>query len=905
MDNYSDLILESRKPLLDLAPTLKRTEDSAEGGCGVLGLAANVPIAGKHVLSASTQMHNRGNGKGGGIAMVGLDPAQVGVNAETLRSHYLLQIALLDPSAREEVERDFISPYFDIAHAYELPHLGDYHSVDGLDVRPPDVWRYFVRVKPDVLAAFGHDSGLSALKPRALEDEFVYQNSYKLNVKFYASLGEKRAFVLSHGRNLSVLKIVGYAEQVVAYYQLEEQSAHVWIAHQRYPTKGRVWHPGGAHPFIGLNEALVHNGDFSNYHAVSEYLRQRNIGQLFLTDTEVSVQLFDLWDRVYEYPLEITLEAMAPTTEHDFSMLPPEKQELYKAVQRTHIHGSPDGPWFFIVARSKADEDQFELLGITDTSMLRPQVFALFENAPLQLPQFSAKMEGEKERGVQIGLIASERQAIHACLRSLSNEDERFKPLADKYWNARGGSYTDGGAFRFTVSPSPWKGRVPVRVEGLGVRVLSCKNKFGEAVTLLPDHVHAPANLEPENASEAFRKHWQDTIIRAYDDDDLQTAWDAIRLQLLTLDWNELAWGFNWIADFGQKGADEWHFAREILTLIRDRRTDTGCKKRASVLTLVDQSLTKLFECIPDGRPWTVDGPRSTVYRLNWATRHKLNAPPMPTATLVLDVLGFPPEGDEAAARYMVNAYKLGWKNFVIYNWRGGRFAAAGLGANTEGVTIHLYGDVGDYAGSGLDGAEVHIHADGQDQLGQIMKAGKLVIHGDVGQTFLYGAKGGEIYVLGSAAGRPLINAVGKPRAVINGTCLDYLAESFMAGDPHKDGGFVIVNGVGYTEEGCLVDLPTPYPGGNLFSLASGGAIFIRDPHFKVDEDQLNGGAFVDLTEADWGLIEPYLLENERLFGIKVEELLMVDGVRLSPSKVYRKVVVKEQTAILTETANR
>jgi hypothetical protein len=31
--------------------------------------------------------------------------------------------------------------------------------------------------------------------------------------------------------------------------------AHVWIAHQRYPTKGRVWHPGGAHPFIGMDEA--------------------------------------------------------------------------------------------------------------------------------------------------------------------------------------------------------------------------------------------------------------------------------------------------------------------------------------------------------------------------------------------------------------------------------------------------------------------------------------------------------------------------------------------------------------------------------------------------------------------------------------------------------------------------
>jgi len=74
------------------------------------------------------------------------------------------------------------------------------------------------------------------------------------------------------------------------------------------------------------------------------------------------------------------------------------------------------------------------------------------------------------------------------------------------------------------------------------------------------------------------------------------------------------------------------------------------------------------------------------------------------------------------------------------------------------------------------------VHGDAQDQVGQILKSGRLVIHGDVGQTFLYGAKGGRIFVLGSAAGRALINAVGRPRAVINGTCLDYLAESFMAG---------------------------------------------------------------------------------------------------------------------------
>ena len=92
------------------------------------------------------------------------------------------------------------------------------------------------------------------------------------------------------------------------------------------------------------------------------------------------------------------------------------------------------------------------------------------------------------------------------------------------------------------------------------------------------------------------------------------------------------------------------------------------------------------------------------------------------------------------------------------------------------------------------------------------LKSGKLVVYGDVGQTFMYGAKGGEVYVLGNAVGRPLINAAGRPRVVINGTALDFLAESFMAGDPYNGGGFVIVNGLAFDDEGRVVPQKTPYP---------------------------------------------------------------------------------------------
>ena len=79
--------------------------------------------------------------------------------------------------------------------------------------------------------------------------------------------------------------------------------------------------------------------------------------------------------------------------------------------------------------------------------------------------------------------------------------------------------------------------------------------------------------------------------------------------------------------------------------------------------------------------------------------------------------------------------------------------------------------------------------------------------------------------------------------------------------------------------------------GSNLFSLASGGAIYLRDPYKIVVEEQLNGGEIVDLSPQDWELILPYLQENERLFSISIEQdLLRVDGEKKAYQEVYRKV---------------
>jgi glutamate synthase domain-containing protein 3 len=331
-----------------------------------------------------------------------------------------------------------------------------------------------------------------------------------------------------------------------------------------------------------------------------------------------------------------------------------------------------------------------------------------------------------------------------------------------------------------------------------------------------------------------------------------------------------------------------------ILTLLLDRRYPTGAMKRSCLLSLVDQALARVVDGIRR-RP-------SAAYVWLGAGM-PLPEPAGPGATAVIDARGFPSEGDGSLARTIVALYRRGVRRFLVANARGQRFLGCGLGPGSAGVRLDVYGSSGDYLASGIDGAEVVVHGTAQDQVAQIMKDGALVIYGDVGQTFMYAAKGGKAYVLGNAAGRPLINAVGRPRVVINGTCLDYLAESFMAGDPLDGGGFVIVNGVAFDEDGRLYELDTPYPGGNLFSLASGGAIYVRDPYRLVTDDQLNGGEFAPLSAQDWALIQPYLAENERLFGIPIERLLAVDGRRRAPEAVYRKIRPSGHKALMPEEA--
>ncbi len=86
MSRFAEQLLATRSQVY--GPMTAQSGKSAdEGGCGVTGFACTVPVGGRFIYEPSIQMQNRGNGKGGGIAAVGLVPSEMGVTREVLDSH--------------------------------------------------------------------------------------------------------------------------------------------------------------------------------------------------------------------------------------------------------------------------------------------------------------------------------------------------------------------------------------------------------------------------------------------------------------------------------------------------------------------------------------------------------------------------------------------------------------------------------------------------------------------------------------------------------------------------------------------------------------------------------------------------------------------------------------------------
>ena len=94
------LLLSRERLVKELEPATTERKIEEEGGCGVVGFCSTKPMPAKHIYEPSRQMHNRGNGKGGGIAALGFIPEQLGVSRQVLEDYYMIHVAFLDLGVR-------------------------------------------------------------------------------------------------------------------------------------------------------------------------------------------------------------------------------------------------------------------------------------------------------------------------------------------------------------------------------------------------------------------------------------------------------------------------------------------------------------------------------------------------------------------------------------------------------------------------------------------------------------------------------------------------------------------------------------------------------------------------------------------------------------------------------------
>jgi len=310
-------------------------DDKDFDGCSLFGI---MNLEGKRFSSrdpvkAIANMHERGNGLGGGFAVYGIYPEH--------QDDYAFHIMYLSKDSKEKTDR-LLRENFDVIHEEEMP-------TREANVRdPPLVWRYFVQPIKRRLA-------------NQTAEDYVTEKVMRINTE------TGKAFVFSSGKNMGVFKGVGFPEDIADFFRLEEYEGYLWTCHGRFPTNTPGWW-GGAHPFNILDWTVVHNGELSSYGINRRYLEMYGYKCTMQTDTEVLAYAFDLLMRKQHLPIEIVSKILAAPLWSEIDDMEPKQQCVLRALRQTYGSLLMNGPFSVIVAHHG------EMIGLTDRIKLRPLV---------------------------------------------------------------------------------------------------------------------------------------------------------------------------------------------------------------------------------------------------------------------------------------------------------------------------------------------------------------------------------------------------------------------------------------------------------------------------------------------------------------------------------------------------
>ncbi len=310
-------------------------DDKDFSGCslfGMMNLEGNLFSSDK-IVKAIENMHDRGNGQGGGFAVYGIYPA--------FKDYYAFHIMYLSKHAKEKTDK-ILAAYFNIIYDEEMQTRPANVS------NPPVVWRYFVQPRK--------------IRPKnTLVEDYILESVMKINTEI------KNSFVFSSGKNMGVFKGVGFPEDIADFYCLEDYKGYLWTSHGRFPTNTQGWW-GGAHPFNILDWTVVHNGELSSYGINKRYLEMYGYKCTMQTDTEVLAYAVDLLMRKQNLPINLVSNILAAPLWNEIDLMEPKEQDLIRTLRQTYSSLLMNGPFSIIIAHHG------EMIGLTDRIKLRPLV---------------------------------------------------------------------------------------------------------------------------------------------------------------------------------------------------------------------------------------------------------------------------------------------------------------------------------------------------------------------------------------------------------------------------------------------------------------------------------------------------------------------------------------------------
>ena len=313
-------------------------DDRVSAACAIFGAIdrSGACFSGIPVITAIANMHERGNGLGGGFAVYGIYPDY----AEC----YAFHVLYMSEDARPRLE-ELLSRRFRVHMGEAIPT----RPTRGI-INAPLLWRYFLTVAEE-------------LAPGYSEEDYVVAQVMYINGQV------EGAFVISSGKNMGVFKGVGFPEQIAEFFRLDEYRGYLWTAHARFPTNSSGWW-GGAHPFCILDGTVVHNGEISSYGINRRYLEMFGYECTMETDTEVLAYAVDLLARRHGLSLEVTAGVLSPPLWTEIEHFDPESRDLFSLLRQVYPSLLMNGPFAIVVGRTG------EMMGLTDRIRLRPMIAA-------------------------------------------------------------------------------------------------------------------------------------------------------------------------------------------------------------------------------------------------------------------------------------------------------------------------------------------------------------------------------------------------------------------------------------------------------------------------------------------------------------------------------------------------